>query len=101
MSVTISIGQLIVWCLLGIAAGAVVSFITRRRRTLVRNMLLGLVGAIVGGLLFGLLNIQIAPGLFTLSIGGATVTFSDFVAAIVGALLVVGILYLMRGRRFL
>jgi hypothetical protein len=35
--VTITIGQSIVWMLLGIFAGAVVSFMTRRRRTLVRQ----------------------------------------------------------------
>jgi uncharacterized membrane protein YeaQ/YmgE (transglycosylase-associated protein family) len=98
--VTITIGQIIVWMLLGIFAGAVVSFMTRRRRTLVRNMILGLVGAFIGGLLFGLLGIQIAPGLFQLTIGGATVTFSDFIAAIIGALIALTILYLIRGGRF-
>jgi uncharacterized membrane protein YeaQ/YmgE (transglycosylase-associated protein family) len=86
----INIVQLIVWLILGALAGATVSFITNRQRSLMRNMLLGLVGALVGGFLFQILNITIAPGL------QASISFDDFVAAVVGALVVLGLLVLLK-----
>jgi uncharacterized membrane protein YeaQ/YmgE (transglycosylase-associated protein family) len=86
----INIVQLIVWLILGALAGATVSFITNRQRGLMRNMLLGLVGALVGGFLFQVLNITIAPGL------QASISFDDFVAAVVGALVVLGLLVLLK-----
>jgi uncharacterized membrane protein YeaQ/YmgE (transglycosylase-associated protein family) len=88
--IQINIVQLIVWLILGALAGATVSFITNRQRSLIRNMILGLVGALVGGFLFQALNISIAPGL------AASISFDDFVAAVVGALIVLGALILFR-----
>jgi uncharacterized membrane protein YeaQ/YmgE (transglycosylase-associated protein family) len=82
--------QLIVWLVLGALAGATVSFITRRHRSLLRNMGLGLVGALVGGFLFQALRISIAPNL------SATISVDDFIAAVVGAFLVLGFLILIR-----
>jgi uncharacterized membrane protein YeaQ/YmgE (transglycosylase-associated protein family) len=85
-----NIVQLIVWLILGALAGATVSFITGRHRSLLRNMVLGLVGALVGGFLFQALRISIAPSL------SANISVDDFIAAVVGAFLVLGFLILIR-----
>jgi uncharacterized membrane protein YeaQ/YmgE (transglycosylase-associated protein family) len=96
---SVNIAQIIVWLILGAIAGATVSLILNRRRTLLMNIVLGLVGAVVGGFLFRALGITVAPGLLAFTIGGATATFDDFLAAVVGALLVLGILYVLRRGR--
>jgi uncharacterized membrane protein YeaQ/YmgE (transglycosylase-associated protein family) len=96
---TISLAQILTWLLLGALAGVIIHFVTSGR-TLGRSIVLGLVGALVGGLLFGLLNIQVAPELMQLSILDATITFSDIVAALVGALLVLGAVMLARRSNF-
>lgn len=94
--VTVNVAQVLVWLLLGALAGATVSMIMGRRRSLVMNIILGLVGAVVGGFLFSALGIRVAPGLLGLTVMGATATFDDFLAAVVGALLVIGALSLFR-----
>lgn len=96
---TISLAQILTWLLIGAVAGVIIHFVTSGR-SLGRSVVIGLVGALVGGLLFGLLNIRVAPDLFQLSIAQATVTFSDIVAALVGALLVLGAMMLVRRSNF-
>jgi uncharacterized membrane protein YeaQ/YmgE (transglycosylase-associated protein family) len=86
----INVIELIVWLVIGALAGATVSFITNRQRGLVKNMILGLVGALVGGFIFQALNVSIFPGL------SATISLDDFIAAVVGALIVLGTLILLR-----
>lgn len=88
--VSFNIIELVVWLVLGALAGATVSAITGKHRSFLRNMLLGLVGALVGGFLFQALNISIFPSL------QATISLDDFIAAVLGALLVLGVLILMR-----
>ena len=58
----VSAGQLVVWLLVGGAAGMLVGMVVRRRKRgygLVPNLVIGLVGALIGGVLFQLLNIHI------------------------------------------
>lgn len=86
----INIIELLVWLVIGAVAGATVSYLTGRQRGLVRNTILGLVGAFVGGFLFQALNISIVPNL------QATISLDDFIAAVVGALLVLGLLIVLR-----
>jgi uncharacterized membrane protein YeaQ/YmgE (transglycosylase-associated protein family) len=55
-----SLAQLIVWIVMGLVGGSLAGLIITRERKgfgLVRNMGLGLAGAIVGGLLFRLLGL--------------------------------------------
>ena len=86
----ISLTQFIVWIIVGLLGGSIVGLIVRRERRgfgAWRNLGLGLVGALVGGLLFWLLGIF--PGLDTVRI-----SLRDVVAAVVGSLLVLGALWL-------
>jgi uncharacterized membrane protein YeaQ/YmgE (transglycosylase-associated protein family) len=89
----VNMGQLVVWLITGALAGYLVGLMLRRRGFgPAGNVLIGLVGAVVGGLLFQLLGIQ-----FT---GMPTFTFSlaDLLVAIVGALVLVVVLGLVARR---
>ena len=89
-----SLGELIVWIVMGLVGGSLAGLVITRERKgfgLVRNMGLGLVGAIVGGLIFRLLGLL--PGLDAISI-----SLRDVVAAFVGSLIVLATIWL--GQRF-
>jgi uncharacterized membrane protein YeaQ/YmgE (transglycosylase-associated protein family) len=92
----VNIAQIIIWVILGALAGATVSMLMGRRRSMLMNIILGMVGAVVGGFIFRALNITIAPNLLGFTIAGASANFDDFLAAVVGALLVLGALILLR-----
>ncbi|MBC8171878.1 MAG: GlsB/YeaQ/YmgE family stress response membrane protein [Anaerolineae bacterium] len=90
---SISIGQLLVWLLVGSLAGFLAGLIWRGRGYGVAgNLAIGLIGALLGGVLFNLLNISIT--------GLPTFTFSlaDLLVAVIGALLLLFILRIV-GRR--
>jgi uncharacterized membrane protein YeaQ/YmgE (transglycosylase-associated protein family) len=61
------------WIIIGLLAGWIAAKITDAPQGLLRNLAVGLVGAIVGGLLFDGLGIQLMPsflgGLVTATIG--------------------------------
>ena len=85
----ISLTQFVVWIIVGLLGGSIVGLIVRRERKgfgVWRNLALGLVGALVGGLLFWLLGLF--PGL-----DAVRISLRDVVAAIVGSLVVLGALW--------
>jgi uncharacterized membrane protein YeaQ/YmgE (transglycosylase-associated protein family) len=89
-----SLAEFTVWIVMGLVGGSLAGLVITRERKgfgLVRNMGLGLVGAIVGGLLFRLLGLL--PGLDAISI-----SLRDVVAAFVGSLIVLATIWL--GQRF-
>jgi uncharacterized membrane protein YeaQ/YmgE (transglycosylase-associated protein family) len=84
------LAQFIVWIVMGLVGGSLAGLVITRERKgfgLVRNMGLGLVGAVVGGLLFRLLGLL--PGLDEISI-----SLRDVVAAFVGSLIVLAAIWL-------
>ena len=88
----VSLDQFIVWIIIGLLGGSLAGLIIKRERKgfgVLRNLGLGLVGALVGGLLFRLL------GLFP-DLDKVTVSLRDVVAAIVGSLLVLAALWLVQ-----
>jgi uncharacterized membrane protein YeaQ/YmgE (transglycosylase-associated protein family) len=91
-----SLDRIVVWIIIGLIGGSLAGLIIKRERRgfgMVRNLALGLVGALVGGLLFRLL--QLLPGL-----DRVTISLRDVVAAVVGSLIVLGLLWLwQRWRR--
>ncbi|PWT85402.1 MAG: GlsB/YeaQ/YmgE family stress response membrane protein [Acidobacteria bacterium] len=80
-----SIGQVIVWIIVGGFAGTLAGrVVTLKKEGLGRwiNFLVGIIGALLGGALFKLLRIDFG-------LGDLKVTFDDLIAAFVGSLLVI------------
>jgi uncharacterized membrane protein YeaQ/YmgE (transglycosylase-associated protein family) len=80
-----TIGQIIVWIIVGGFAGTLAGrAVTLKRQGLGRwtNLLVGMVGAVVGGGLFRLFRIDFG-------LGELKVTFEDLIAAFLGSLLVI------------
>lgn len=81
------IGKLIVWALVGSFAGSLAARLsTRSREGYGRwtHLLIGMSGAAVGGLVFGLLGIDFGLSQFTVSA-------ADLLAAFIGSLLCIGV----------
>jgi uncharacterized membrane protein YeaQ/YmgE (transglycosylase-associated protein family) len=79
-----SLDQVIVWIAVGLIGGSLAGLVVKWDREgfgFIRNLGLGLAGALVGGLLFRLL--RLFPGLDRVSI-----SLRDVVAAFVGSLIV-------------
>jgi uncharacterized membrane protein YeaQ/YmgE (transglycosylase-associated protein family) len=79
-----SLDQVVVWIVVGLLGGSLAGLVVKWDREgfgFVRNLGLGLAGALVGGLLFRLF--RLFPGLDAVSI-----SLRDVVAAFVGSLLV-------------
>jgi len=87
-----TVAQMIVWIVVGLIGGGLASRLITSDRTgfgTFRNLGLGLVGALIGGLLFRWLNLL--PGLDKVS-----VSLRDVVAAVAGSLLVLAAIWLFR-----
>jgi uncharacterized membrane protein YeaQ/YmgE (transglycosylase-associated protein family) len=85
-----SVGQFIVWIVVGLLGGSLAGLIIKRDRKgfgLTRNLGVGLAGALVGGLLFRMFGLF--PGLDSVAI-----SLRDVIAAVVGSLLVLTVLWL-------
>lgn len=85
-----TLDQVIVWLVVGLIGGTLAGFITTRRRSghgFFRNLGIGLIGAIVGGFVFGL------AGLFP-RLDNIAISLRDVVAAFAGSLLVLFALWL-------
>lgn len=85
-----SLAQIIVWIIVGLLGGSLAGLmITRQRKGFgfLRNLGLGLVGAIIGGMIFRVLGLL--PELDKVSI-----SLRDVVAAVVGSLIVLTALWL-------
>jgi len=88
-----SIGQMIVWIAIGLIGGSLAGILMkgdRRGFGTAQNLLIGLIGAMIGGFLFRLF------GLFE-TLDKYAVSLRDVVAAVVGSLLVLA-LYWYFGR---
>lgn len=89
--------QIITWLVIGLIAGVLASILVRGRRFgLWGSIITGLVGAVVGGLLFTALGIQVSPELAE----GITIRYIDIIIAFIGAVIVLvlaGALWWRRG----
>ena len=80
-----NIGQIIVWIIVGGFAGTLAGrVVTWKKEGLGRwaNLLVGMIGAVIGGVLFKLFRIDFG-------LGELKVTFEDLIAAFLGSLLVI------------
>ncbi len=85
----ITFGQILVWLIVGALAGSFTGMIVKGSKKgfgTYTNVGIGLAGALIGGILFKLFNIN-------LGLGTIAVSFEDLIAAFVGSLLFLGILW--------
>jgi uncharacterized membrane protein YeaQ/YmgE (transglycosylase-associated protein family) len=91
----ISVVQIIVWLSVGALAGNLVGILIKGRKRgfgQATNIAIGLVGALIGGSIFNLLNID-------LGLGELAISFQDLVAAFLGSLVFLLAIWLARRRR--
>jgi uncharacterized membrane protein YeaQ/YmgE (transglycosylase-associated protein family) len=84
-----SYDQLIVWIIVGLLGGSLSGLIIKRDRQgfgTARNLAVGLVGALVGGLLFRLFD-------FLPNLAKISVSLRDIVSALAGSLIVLAVLW--------
>jgi uncharacterized membrane protein YeaQ/YmgE (transglycosylase-associated protein family) len=87
-----TIGELIVWLVVGALAGSVTGMLVKRQREgfgRLGNLGVGLSGALIGGLLFNLFRID-------LGLAEVSISLEDLIAALVGSLLFLGAVRLIR-----
>lgn len=90
----VSIEQIIVWLVVGAIAGTLLGAVVKRSKKgfgAATNLGIGLVGALIGGLLFRLLGLD-------LGLGKIAVSLEDIVAATVGSILFLLVLRLFKNR---
>jgi uncharacterized membrane protein YeaQ/YmgE (transglycosylase-associated protein family) len=88
---SITLGQFIAWIILGLLIGSLVGRLLKNRKRgfgLLGNLIIGLIGAVIGGILFDFLDVGFGRDI--------ALSLNDFVAAFVGALLFVGLVTLIR-----
>jgi uncharacterized membrane protein YeaQ/YmgE (transglycosylase-associated protein family) len=89
-----TIEQLVVWLIIGALAGSLAGMLvtgSRKGYGPATNILLGLIGAVIGGYVFDKLNVN-------LGLGSITISFDEIVAAFVGSLILLALLSFLRGR---
>lgn len=85
VTVTFVPEQVVTWLIIGLIAGFLASVLVRGRRlSTLSSIIIGLVGAVVGGLIFSILGIQVSPALA----GGITLRYIDIIIAFIGAVIV-------------
>ena len=86
--IPVTFGEILIWIIVGSLGGSFVGMLATRSKEgygRLWNLLLGMVGAIVGGSLFKFLKID-------LGLGELKITFEDLVAALIGsAIVLVGV----------
>jgi uncharacterized membrane protein YeaQ/YmgE (transglycosylase-associated protein family) len=91
----IKISEIIVWLILGALAGSLAGMLIKRKRGgfgHLSNIGIGLVGAIIGGLVFRVFKID-------LGLGDIAVSIEDLIAALIGSFIFIGILRLIQMKR--
>jgi uncharacterized membrane protein YeaQ/YmgE (transglycosylase-associated protein family) len=89
-----TIEQLVVWLIIGALAGSLAGMLvtgSRKGYGPATNILLGLIGAVIGGYVFDKLNVN-------LGLGSITISFDEIVAAFVGSLILLALLSFLRRR---
>ncbi len=92
MNISITMEQIIVWLIIGGLAGFIVGLVLKGRKKgfgFFTNLLIGLVGAVIGGFVFDVFNIHLGLGRIVLS-------YDDLIAAIAGAFLLLVVLAVIR-----
>ena len=85
------VSQIIVWLIVGALTGTLIGRVAKGSKSgygIWKNLGIGLIGAVIGGFLFNLLNIDWLKEI--------SISANDILAAVVGALIFLGILAVIR-----
>ncbi len=90
----ITIDQIIVWLIVGALAGSFTGMVVKRSKEgfgRFTNLGIGLVGALIGGSIFKVFNID-------LGLGELAITFEDLLSAFIGSLIFLGAVWIIQKR---
>lgn len=87
ITINTTVGQVVAWLIVGLLAGVLASLFYSGRKSMGGVILLGLLGALLGGVLFDLLNITITGSLNN----GILLRWIDLLVAFVGSLLILAL----------
>jgi len=89
----ISPDEVIAWLIVGALAGSLAGMIVTRHRAgfgRILNLAVGLIGAVIGGVLFKVLHLNLGV------IGSITITSEEVVEAFIGALIFLTVVWFVR-----
>ena len=87
-SFTFDISYVVTWVIIGMIAGFLAGIVVRGRRySMTRSVIIGLIGALIGGAIFTALRIPVAQGLQQ----GIVIRYIDIIVSFIGALIVLAI----------
>ncbi len=96
IDVKFDLSQVLTWAVIGLIAGVFASLLVRGHRYgLLGSLILGLIGAVIGGFLFRFINIPVSPELEN----GITIRYIDIIIAFFGAIIALLFLALFYRRR--
>jgi uncharacterized membrane protein YeaQ/YmgE (transglycosylase-associated protein family) len=91
----ITVSEFVVWAIVGALAGSLAGVLVTFRKTgfgYMKNLGLGMAGAVVGGLLFDLFRLEFPQG-------ELVIRFRDVLAAVIGSMLILIVVWYMHKRR--
>lgn len=96
MVIQINVGDLITWIVIGAIAGWLASVVLRGRGMRpIWNVIIGLIGAVVGGFIFQIFKIQVPPSLAAIKLD---LSLAQIIIAFVGAIVVLLLVHLLYRR---
>jgi uncharacterized membrane protein YeaQ/YmgE (transglycosylase-associated protein family) len=96
VTVTFVPEQIVTWLFIGLLAGYLASVLVRgRKMSIGGSIIVGLVGALIGGLIFTLLQIQVPAALSA----GITIRYIDILVSFIGAVIVLALVQTLFWRR--
>ena len=92
MHISITSEQVIVWLIIGGLAGFIIGLIFKGKKKgfgFFNNLLIGLIGAVIGGFLFDVFNVR-------LGLGQVVLSFDDLIAAVAGSIVLLIVVAIIR-----
>ena len=91
-----NLDEVIAWLIVGVLAGSLAGMIVTRHRAgfgRIINLAVGLIGAVIGGVLFKLFHLSLGV------VGAITITSEEVVESFIGALIFLTIVWFVRKMR--
>ena len=88
----ITVGEIIIWLIVGALAGSLTGLVVKRKKEgygRYTNLGVGLIGALIGGAIFNVFHID-------LGLGQLSISFEDLLAAFLGSLLFLSVIWLVK-----